>query len=554
MRVYFTDPEYIAINSVVLGVAMNIAACGGALACTAALAAGVAGSAPNPKQVRLLDAQAFSAPVTIMAPLASQGALIAAAGGTAPILGAPSAASAAAPASTLPSLSVYALPAPTGDPVKDLATLQAAVKNTRFDTIDGAAGGKRQVYTINGMLEIDRSLTIRNLEIKQLDADYVVRTIYAAGGGVPITLRLDNLKIERGPADSHSSGSVSDSAAIWTTNVKPEFSNVEVYGGGKGHGVHIINAVGGHLSDVYVHDITWTPYPIDFSNAAFWGEYKLSTLQKQNNWNAFTIHDFDGKALKQRRVEEQVNGIVLDNVVGMKVVRPRIERLMTRFSDGQLYPYQSDGISIVSGNDILIQDAKISHVAEGIDVPGFPARSIEIAGAVVSDAPLFCFKTRGSYDSRPFTRISEAVHVTVRNSIGRRCGMAAFSVAAGAEAYIEDTQAIDTGLGPDGQGTPGIGGVAAYRFFRSSALPVLEGQTATIGLHIKNATISNPVSKYMETVFHSENNPADKRTYAAARNFTVSNPTDAAVTLSTNFTVVENATTPVQTATLAAAP
>ena len=462
-------------------------------------------------------------------------------------------------ASTATPGTVFVVPAPTGDPAKDLAVLQAAVKDKQYAVIDGANGAKRQSYAINGMLEIQRSVTIRNLEIKQLDADYVVRTIYASGSGTPITLRLDNIKIERGPANSGATGSVSDSAGIWTTGVTPEFSNIEILGGGKGDGILIVNATGGYLNDVYVHDITWSPYAEDQKDETFWKTFTLATLRKLNNWNGFDIQDYDGRQLKRVRIEEQVNGIVLNNVTGLSVNRARVERLMTKFSDGQLYPYQTDGINIVSGNQIAIRDAVISHVAEGIDVPGFPTRAIEIANAAISDVPLFCFKTRGSYDSSAATVTAASDHVTIKNSAGRRCGMAAFQVAAGADAWLQDTQALDTGMGPNGQDSPGIGTVAAYRFFRSSALPTLDGQSTSIGMHIVNATVANPNSKYMQAVFHSENDPADKRTFAMARNYAVSNPAKPDVKVATNFTLVENAastaatSTVVQTASTAAA-
>ncbi|OYX36466.1 MAG: hypothetical protein B7Y99_01665 [Caulobacterales bacterium 32-69-10] len=519
---------------------MNIGVCAAALSCSAALAAGLAGT-----QVVSGDRDAgqfqeiFGPPVELLLPGQTPEQI--------------EAAEAAARCDTIDFLEchkapesatamageVYALPAPTGDPAKDLATLQAAVKNKRYGVIDGAAGGKRQVYTIRGMLEINRTLAIRNLELKQLDDDKVVRTIYAAGGGTPITLRLENIKIERGPKDSEATGSVSDSAGIWTTDVTPEFRNIEITGGGKGDGIIVVNSTGGYLTDIYVHDITWTPYAEDQADPEFWKNYTLATLQRKGDWNGFTITDFDGRTMAKKRVEEQIYGIVLANVTNLDVIRPRIERLLTRFSDGMLYPYQSDGITVNSGNDIRIVDAKITHVAEGIDVPGFPANGIEISGAMVSDAPLFCFKTRGSYDSRSVAVKEEDAHVTVRDSTGTRCGMAAYSVGAGAQAWLEDTQAIDTGLGPGGTAAPGIGTVAAYRFFRSTSLPNLQAGSSTMGMRITGATVSNPNSTVMKAAFHSENDPKDRRTFAMASNFALNNPARADVEVARNFTVVD---------------
>lgn len=332
---------------------------------------------------------------------------------------------------------------------------------------------------------------------------------------------------------------MSDSAAIWTTDVTPEFRNIEITGGGKGNGVLVVNATGGFLTDIYVHDMTWAPYAEDQADPEFWNNYKLATLQKKGDWNGFTITDFDGRGLVKKRVEEQLYGIVVGNVTNLDIIRPRIERLLTKFSDGQLYPYQSDGITVTSGNNIRIIDAKVSQVAEGIDVPGFPANAIDISGAQVSDAPLFCFKTRGSYDSRTVAVKDEDAHVTVRNATAKRCGMAAYSVGGGAQAWLEDTQAIDTGLGPGGTASPGIGTVAAYRFFRSTSLPTVAAGSALMGMHITGATVSNPNSTVMQTAFHSENDPKDRRTYAQASNYALNNPSKTNVEVAKNFTLVE---------------
>ena len=516
---------------------MNLTACAAALACTAAVAAGVASTATTTTGDTGLvgDAASFSAPVTLAA---SDATVSDAAAQCDPSASTTCVTPLAADALTD---KVFFLPEPTGDPAKDFKTLVAAIKDTRYDTIEGASGGKRLSYTINGMLEINRSLTIRNLELHQLSTAYAVRTIYAAGGGTPITLRLENLKIERGPANSGATGSVSDSAGIWTVNTTPEFSNVELYGGGHGNGLEIVNATGGHLTDIYVHDITWQPYPADQADPNFWGAYVLATLQKSGDWNGFQILDYDGHSgLNRVRIEEQANGIVLDNVTGLTVLRPRISRIQTQFADGQVFPYQSDGITIVSGNGISIQDGKIDHVAEGIDVPGFPNSAIDISNTAIADASIFCFKTRGSYDSRAFSVAANSTNVvTVRGSTGTRCGMAAFVAAGGAQEWLENTSAVDTGMGPDGTPSTGIGGVAAYRFLASSALPTLDPSSAPLGMHILNATVSNPNSKYMQTAFHSENNPKDQRTYAMVHSYTVANPTAPKVTVSTNFTSVD---------------
>jgi hypothetical protein len=531
---------------------MNAAVCAGALACSAALVAAASVTTPPSSTATGLvgDASSFSAPATISAAPEEGDAASAPAypGLCDPALDA--ACNTLAPDGATDK--VYHLPAPSGDPVKDLATLQAAVKDTRYDTIEGASNGQRLSYDVNGMLEIDRSLTIRNLELHQKNTGYVVRTIYAQGGGTPITLRLENVKIERGPAGSEATGSVSDSAGIWTVNTTPEFANVELYGGGHGDGVQIVNATGGHLVDVYVHDITWTPYPDDQKDQNFWPSFTLATLQAQNNWNYFQILDYNGHALTRKRIEEQANGIVLDRVYNLALVRPRVERLQTRFSDGQVYPYQTDGITIVTGNGITIRDAKVTHVAEGMDMPAFPNLAIDVDNSTVSDAPLFCFKTRGSYDSRNFSIAAGSTNVvTVRNSTGTNCGMAAFYSAGGAQAYFENTRAVDTGMGPDGTTSPGIGGVAAYRFMQSSALPTLDAGSAPIGMHILNATVQNPHSTYMQTVFHSENDPSDPRTQAVVQAYTVSNPSQPKVPVSHNFTSVS--TNPVAQAALVVA-
>jgi hypothetical protein len=529
---------------------MNIGICAGAIACTVGVAAAVTGASSG-TVASTQGAADFSTPAALSSTLQVGDSTLAAA---AQVCDSNAAANCALAGPLSTTEKVLFLPAPTGDAAKDFAILKAAVADTRYDTIDGSAGGKSQAYTIKGMLEVTRSLAIRNLEIRQTSTAYAVRTIYASGGGTPITLHLDNIKIQRGPAGSEATGSASDSAGIWTTNVIPEFNNIELFGGGKGEGLEIVNAPSGHLTDIYVHDITWMPYMDDQNDPVFWKAFTLATLQQAGDWNLFQMLDYDGHTLQRKRIEEQANGIVLDNVTSMKVLRPRIERIQARFSDGQLYPYQSDGITIVSGNQISIRDAKITHVAEGIDVPAFPANAIDISNANVSDAPLFCFKTRGSYDSRNYSLPADSTNVvTVRNSVGTHCGMAAFYAAGGGTAWFENTQAVDTGMGPDGSAAPGIGTVAAYRFMKSTSLPNLDAKSGPIGMHIINATVSNPNSKVMKLAFHSENDPNDKRTYAAVYSYSIADP-NTKMSVSTNFTVVDNTATPTIKAAIALDP
>ena len=507
---------------------MNLTACAAGVACAAAVAVGVTGSTPD-----LSSANASTLTTSAQADYA------------APAAQSPNcdpATTANCDPSFPASVNIYYLPPPSGDPKQDFAALQAAINNTQYDTIDGSVGGSQggahQVYNIDGMLEVSRTMTIRNLDINQMHNDYVVRTIYADGRGSPLTLRLENMKIVMGPTGSEASGSVSDSAGVWVTGITPEFKNLELSGGGHGQGLYIVNTTGGYITDVYVHDITWEPYPIDANDQTFWSNYKLSTLQAAGSWNAFTIHDYNGQTLATTRIVEQANGMVLNNVTSLRVVRPHVERIMTKFSDGQLYPYQSDGITVVSASNLSIQGATITHVAEGIDAPGFPASSIEITGAVVSDVPVFCFKSRGSYDQRNYSLPANSPHMTVRNSTGMRCGMAAFMAAAGSESWFQDTVAVDTGLGPDGTANPGIGNVAAYRFFQSSNLPQLDSASQPLGMHLMNPTVANPRSQYMQTAFSSENDPSDKRTQAMAKNYAIMNPTAPNVNVATNFTTV----------------
>lgn len=438
----------------------------------------------------------------------------------------------------------YRVPDPTGDPVKDLATLQAAVNNPLYKVIDGAkAGSGRQQYTINGMLRLNRDITIKNLDLNQNDTDYVVRTIFATGTTAPLKISLINMKIKRGPEGSEATGSISDSGTIWLSNVIPTIDNIEMYGGGKGRGIFIHKATKGSIVNARIHDITWKPYPVDQANTALWRNFTLAGIQSTGNWNSFVTHDYKGSAgLVPGRIEEQVYGIVLQEVSNFTITNPRIDRLLVQFSDGMKYPYQTDGITVVSGDNITVTGAKISNVAEGFDIPGFPPKNIQITDAAVSDSPLFCYKIRGAYESSRFLMSQKVKSPTLRNTVGTRCGMAAYVMNTGGNAWLFDTKAVDTGVGPGGSAAPQIykgkpiANISAYRVMQGSALPILEQGSQSMGMRIINAASTVTGTSYLAGIFHSEASAASPATRNVVSEYTVTGSASAQVF--TNFATI----------------
>jgi hypothetical protein len=287
--------------------------------------------------------------------------------------------------------------------VDDTAALGRALANSERYCLDG--GG--QAYRVTGTLRVATDLCLRNLTLVQsavpvdtrpyivggcpaiqdpsavvdckdppvpreklagLWASLSIRTLLIrSGDDHPFRVNLSRVKIDRGPYAEQ--GSRSDSAGIWVDGAsRVDFRDVEITGNGKGYGLQITNARNVTLTNLWVHDLVWAPYPGDrvLSEAAV----------RSGGWNSVPIHEFreqrPGQANPAKfygvRIQEQLTCVSLANVSHVRIDNLRVERCMARFNSGNL-PWQADGLDIGrSSSDVAVAGARIDSTWEGVDV------------------------------------------------------------------------------------------------------------------------------------------------------------------------------------------
>lgn len=243
--------------------------------------------------------------------------------------------------------------------------------------------------TAGEMNRLWRSLSVRTLLVRP-------------GGDRPVRLYLERVKVDRGP---HAElGSRSDSAGIWVDGAaRVDLRSVEITGGGKGYGLQITNSRNITLSDLWVHDLVWAPYPGD----ALLSQSHVAEI----GWNSVPIHEFreqgrgpasTGGAGKFYgvRVQEQLSCVSLSSVSHVRIRRLKIERCLAQFDTGKL-PWQADGLDIGrSSSDIVIDGATIDSTWEGVDVA---AGGAGVAGLQINDLTVsnsFSFGLKMGYQLR----------------------------------------------------------------------------------------------------------------------------------------------------------
>lgn len=315
----------------------------------------------------------------------------------------------------------------------------AAIARALADSDRYCLNGEGRSYHVTGTLRVAKNFCLRNAALVQTavpvdTTPYIVRTCPAVqdpsaivdckdpaippdevtrlwdslsirtllirpGGDHPIRVNLDRVKVDRGPHPEQ--GSRSDSAGIWIDGAeRVDFRDVEITGNGKGHGLFITNARNVTLTNLWVHDLVWAPYP---------GDKALSQSRVADvGWNSVPIHEFreqrpGGVAVAKFygvRIQEQLTCVSLSNVSQVKIENARIERCMARFETGDL-PWQADGLNIGrSSSDVTINGAMIDATWEGVDVAagGEGVDRLQINDLAVSNS--FSFGLKMGYQLR----------------------------------------------------------------------------------------------------------------------------------------------------------
>jgi hypothetical protein len=306
-----------------------------------------------------------------------------------------------------------------GDGIRDdTASVQAALAGSGAYCIDG----ERRRYRINGSLRATQDLCLRNATLIQSQPPFDtrpyirgtcpvtestqalmdcgdrrlkshemaallratgVRTLLIRPGddNARIRVRLERVTVDRGRFPE--GGSRTDSAGIWLDGAsRADFRDVEITGHGKGYGLFITRARNVTLSNLWIHDLVWSPYPGD------------APLVKERvaavGWNRVPIREFREATARFHgvRVQEQITCAYLADVQHVRIENLRINRCMARFAGGDL-PWQADGLTVGrNASDIVVSNATIDSTWEGMDVVagGAGIDGLVVAGATITNS------------------------------------------------------------------------------------------------------------------------------------------------------------------------
>lgn len=242
-----------------------------------------------------------------------------------------------------------------------------------------------------------------------------------------INVQLTNVSFNKG--SNYEAGSRTDSAALWIDNAKSiQLKNVQVSGAGKGHGIFIIASENIRLENIYIHDLIWQLYdeevPLSFSS--------LERYQ-QNNLPIFNYSPTHNKFAYQRS-QEQINGLFIVSSKNVELLGIRVERVGAMV-EGEFYPWQADGISLVDIEGLRIAHAIIDNTWEGIDLGG-ASKDFLLEDLEISNSHAFAVKIPHTADGG-----------VVRNSVIRNSGYSGVVLAGVVKNIVLDNILVeDTGL------------------------------------------------------------------------------------------------------------
>jgi hypothetical protein len=228
-----------------------------------------------------------------------------------------------------------------------------------------------------------------NADLTTLLPAIVLRTLAIHGTErTPVSVHLERVKIDRGKHPE--SGGRTDGAGIHLENASPvRMRDVEITGDGKGTGLMLSRCSHVHLDALNIHDMNWAPYPGD----DVFDKFNADEIREDFGWNIFPIYEFRAPAKRfvRVRIQEQLVGIFMGLSSDIEVLNSRIERLQTEIS-GQLYPLQSDGMTIGNTEHIVIRHCDIVRTWEAIDFTGKSGKDLEVTNCTAADTIGWAFK------------------------------------------------------------------------------------------------------------------------------------------------------------------
>ncbi|MCA9445469.1 MAG: right-handed parallel beta-helix repeat-containing protein [Candidatus Omnitrophica bacterium] len=226
-------------------------------------------------------------------------------------------------------------------------------------------------------------------DLQSLMPSIAVRTLTLRGSEEnPVKVRLENIKVDRGRHPS--SGGRNDSMGILIRDAAPvAATDVEVTGDGKGVGLSIHDCKNVRLTKINIHDMNWAPYEGD-------NIFDILTAQDVRDdfhWNHFPIYEFRDsmKRFVRVRIQEQLVGLWISQSENVEVLDSTIDRLQVAIG-GDLYPLQTDAMTVNRVKNIVARNSHFSKTWEGIDFTGDAGQGFEWRDCVAEDTLGFSFK------------------------------------------------------------------------------------------------------------------------------------------------------------------
>lgn len=135
--------------------------------------------------------------------------------------------------------------------------------------------------------------------------------------------------------------------------------------------------------------MTWAPYDGD----EIFSKISAKEVRDDFGWNVFPIYEVRTamKRFVRVRVQEQLVGIFVGLCNDVEIVDSRIERLQTKIGD-QLYPLQSDAITIGNTKGVVVRNTDMAKTWEGIDFTGKSGQDFLFENCTVTDTIGWAFK------------------------------------------------------------------------------------------------------------------------------------------------------------------
>jgi hypothetical protein len=226
-------------------------------------------------------------------------------------------------------------------------------------------------------------------ELPALSAAIILRTLAIRGAeGKPVKVRLEKIRIDRGRHPD--SGGRSDGAGIHLQHVSPaHLSDLVITGDGKGMGINLARCSNVKIERAHIHDMTWAPYAGD----AILEKLSAREIRDDFGWNVFPIYEFRSaqKRFVRVRVQEQLVGIFVGQCKDVEIRDSRIEGLQVKIG-GQMYPLQSDAITIGNTQGVVVRNTDMAKAWEGIDFTGQSGRDFLFENCTVTDTIGWAFK------------------------------------------------------------------------------------------------------------------------------------------------------------------